>query len=875
VQIILTHNRADFDGIAAMLAAYKLYPDSVPVLPKLLSSNVAEFVMLYQNGLPFVHWDDFKPDNRIARAILVDTQRMPGVRGIRPDLPTTVFDHHTPDDDLPEHMTYIGEELGAITTLLVEQIRGRGDIALTSLEATLLALGIYADTGSLTYGGTTARDLVAAAWLMERGVALDKVRRFLSNPLGDLQQDLLDHLMRNSTTRNIQGFTMTVCAVAFGQHVDHVNSVTQRLRDMLDPDVIFVAVGMPSSVQLVARARIDALDVGQVAAYFGGGGHPRAAAANVDGELEAIVAELWHQLEQRTQPVTRVADLMSFGVQTVDGDDTIGTVITNLRKIGHEGYPVLDEDGTVIGLLTRRDADRAFEHGLHKSKIRDVMISDGVTLTPDDSVHALEQLMVESGWGQIPVVAVDDAQNVMGIVTRTDLIKHWAQVHPSMQPPQARIDRAHMRQVLGDDVSGLIEAIADHVRRSDTHMYMVGGVVRDLLLERPNYDIDFVLEADAIKVAQELAAIYGGEISSFRPFGTAKWNLDRERVAHDLHLQVDDLPDHIDFATSRNEFYDHPTALPSVYNSSIKLDLQRRDFTMNTLAVQLSPRGLDYRLLDYYGGVDDLQSGTIRVLHSLSFVDDPTRALRAVRFEQRLGFHIEPRTAELIKTAHPMLRRITGERLRNELTLLLKENTPENGLLVMQERGILPAIHLAFHFSPTVANQFAEARETVDQWPVAVDKMTGLYWHLIMAHIQPEGIDELCERLLFSKAKTDSFLKTAHIVQHTTALADPQAAVSTITDALEGATETALITAWVLGNALQRERIIDYMNIWRHIRPVTTGHTLQQKNLPPGPEYGMILSRLRAARLDGEVNTDAEEADYLETLIEDVYRDRT
>src|SRR5262249_31707917 len=152
--------------------------------------------------------------------------------------------------------------------------------------------------------------------------------------------------------------------------------------------------------------------------------------------------------------------------------------------------------------------------------------------------------------------------------------------------------------------------------------------------------------------------------------------------------------DHIDFAMARSEFYEYPTALPTVSSGTIEQDLHRRDFTINTLAVQVSPTF--GRVLDFYGGLSDLQAGLIRVLHDLSFEDDPTRILRAARFETRLGFQIEPHTAELIQTALPMLRRITGERVRNELLLLLREKQPERGLLALQSRGGLEAIHPAF-----------------------------------------------------------------------------------------------------------------------------------------------------------------------------------
>lgn len=864
MQIITTHDNADFDGTAAMLAAHKLYPDATPVLPRRIGRNVAEFLTLYRGALPFIYWNDFRPRS-VEHIILVDTQRIPDVRNKRRNATIQIIDHHPRSEELNADYPFMGDEVGAVTTLLIEQIRERGDIRITPLEATLMALGIYADTGSFTYGTTTHRDLLAGAWLMNHGAAVDTMRRFLAPPLGDLQRQLLDKVINAEETRIIQGHEITIGAVYFDSYVEHINSVAHRLRDILEPTALFLIVGMPegnkTNIQMVCRSGNDMVNVGEIARHFGGGGHTRAAAANISGRtIEDVTAELWDWLESNIQPIKRVTDLMSFSAQTVHADDKLGEIIQGLRRIGHEGYPVIDEE-RVVGLLTRRDADRALEHGMRNATVREIMQSGQIKLKPDDSIANLEQLMVESKWGQIPVVDEDD--KLIGIVTRTDLIKHWVETHPSTAPiPDTTIQLEHVAAVLGDPIAHLIEHVAQFAQQNRISIYMVGGVVRDLLLNRPNYDIDFVVEGDAIAFAEALQAQFGGEINSFRPFGTAKWKLSAEFTA-----QFGDVPATIDFASARNEFYEHPTALPSVYRSSIKLDLHRRDFTINTLAVQLSPHNAAHRLLDFYGGVHDLERKLIRVLHSLSFVDDPTRMLRAVRFETRLGFSIEARTAELIKNALPMLSRITGERVRNEIKLLLKEDQPEIALMTMQERGILPAIHPDLHFSAASIQDFKFVREA--ELFVKIEKMRHLYWHLIMARISPDVLPDLAERLLFGQTVIQSYITASKLVHEPAALADPNASISQITRRLDGIREVALMAAWIICDDLRRERIRQYIESWRFITPITNGHTLKSRGLPPGPRYKVILDRLRDARLDGEIQTDAEENTLLEQLLTD------
>ncbi|MBZ0285067.1 MAG: CBS domain-containing protein [Anaerolineae bacterium] len=865
MEIILTHDNADFDAIAALLAAYKLNSTALPVLPEQLNQNVARFIALYQNGLPFIRLGDVNP-SAVSGITLVDTQRILHLKGLPTATPVHIIDHHPLTHTLKEHHTFTGETVGAVTTLLIEQIRQQG-IVLHGLEATLMALGIYEDTGSLSYGTTTARDLVAAAWLLEQQADLDTVRRFLSHPLNEEQQTLFDTLLDNAESHIIQGHTVILCSTTIDQYISEISTVVHHLRNIFDSAALFVLVQMPKRLQLIARATDDAIDVGEIARLFGGGGHNRAAAATIhDKTLTESAERIWAELNQRVQPVTRVANLMSYGVQTVDADQSIQSVVRQLRRIGHEGYPVVD-DGAVVGLLTRRDVDRALEHGLGSLPVREIMAAGAITIYPHESVYTLEQRIVETGWGQIPVV--DDSNQIIGIVTRTDLIKHWARIHPAGTKTGQIITLDQIKQVLGHSAAQLIQAVAGEAQNRGIKLYLVGGVVRDLLLQRQNLDIDFVVEGQSPQLAARLVKQFGGHHTAFSPFGTAKWKLNTS-VAEALKIDPNQMPDHIDFASARNEFYEHPTALPTVYNSSIKLDLQRRDFTINTLAVQLSPEPFYGRILDEYGGLNDLQSGTIRVLHSLSFVDDPTRILRALRFERRLGFRLDPRTAELIASALPMLERITGERLRKELTLLLYEDMPEQGLLNLQERGILAAIHPAFRLDETISSQFRAARGEAMPWLPA--DIADLYWHILSAHIALEQLENWCERLLFAQNMVQSFHQTAHLIQLAPELSQPSLLPSQITKNLETIPELALLTAWIMiQNDTARERIQRYWLEWKHIYPVTNGHSLRAMNLKPGPCYAQILQRLRVARLDGEIHDDESENRLLQKL---VYQER-
>jgi tRNA nucleotidyltransferase (CCA-adding enzyme) len=308
--------------------------------------------------------------------------------------------------------------------------------------------------------------------------------------------------------------------------------------------------------------------------------------------------------------------------------------------------------------------------------------------------------------------------------------------------------------------------------------------------------------------------------------------------------------------------------LPTVYDSSIKLDLQRRDFTINTLAVQISPPAVFGRVVDFYGGLRDLEAQLIRALHSLSFIDDPTRILRAMRFEHRLGFKIESRTAELINTALPMLGRITGERLRNELTLMLKEEQPEDGLMILQERDVLKAIHPVLVISEQVSDAFKRLRGKQSDAMPKVEEQSDLYWHIWLGQIEPDALKLICERLLFGRKMSDSLLQASELVRHMNELSEPTTQPSMIVNQLEGVSELALLAVWYVSEDKRvRKNLQQFWSEWRQVQPLATGETLQQLGLKPGPCFKVILSRLRQAWLDGGVQNEAEERQLLDRLI--------
>ncbi len=654
MHIILTHEQADFDALASLLGAHLLDESAVPVLPRRINRNVRAFLTLYGQSLPFIEARDL-PSEPIVTVTLVDTQSMISVKGMSETPRVFVVDHHSPRADLPPGWTLTTETLGATTTLFVESFPERGCV-LTTVQATLLLLGIYEDTGGLTYTRTTARDIRAAAYLVEQGASLEIAADFLQHPLSLPQQALYDDLRAAAETHLIHGHHVILATGDARELQEEISTVAHKLRDLLEPDALFLLAKTRGGVQLIARSTNDLIDVGMIAAHFKGGGHDRASAALIrpesqpalqEGEnlLAAVKAELLGILPQVIRPAMTVTKIMSRGLTVIAPNTPVDEVARRMQRYGYEGYPVVD-NGQVIGLLTRRAVDRALAHKLNLTAAS-LMDAGSVTVQPGDSIEYLQNLMIDTGWGQIPVVSPENGE-IIGIVTRTDLINTLA---PEPKLPGDQNLAGRLETALPPGRLALLKAAARAAHEQHAALFIVGGFVRDLLLDRPSLDFDLVVEGDAILLARALSKQYGGRVTSHARFGTAKWHIAAERsgLARRLAAQAADLqaaaleldpgklPETLDLVSARTEFYNYPTALPTVERGSIKLDLHRRDFTINTLALRLD--GFHYgELHDYWGGLNDLYAGLVRVLHSLSFVDDPTRMLRAVRFEGRFEF---------------------------------------------------------------------------------------------------------------------------------------------------------------------------------------------------------------------------------------------
>ena len=395
----------------------------------------------------------------------------------------------------------------------------------------------------------------------------------------------------------------------------------------------------------------------------------------------------------------------------------------------------------------------------------------------------------------------------------------------------------------------LLSHIAAQAAALNMPCYVVGGFVRDLLLGTPVNDMDVIVEGDAIKLGNKLVDVYGGKLTPHFKFHTAIWHLPET-----WNL----IPDTVDLITARKESYNRPGALPSVAPATMGDDLHRRDFTINAMALRLDGEGLG-EILDPLEGQTDLGRGTIRALNPKSFLDDPTRIFRAIRYEARYSFHIDASTLDQIDPESlKVLRSLSGERLRHELDLILDEDRSSVILLRAAGLGVLDAIHSKL---PEFNQEYADFLEVDAQLDFPVDRRTMGYMLWFM-DLYEEDVILLANRLDFTNELTLSVWAAAQLKRSLVHLFG--AKPSEWTYAME---KLPLHSIYAVYLVTRENSLLSYLSIWRHVRAHTTGDNLKKRGLPPGPRFGEILLKLRSAWLDGEVSSYDQEKELLARLL--------
>jgi tRNA nucleotidyltransferase (CCA-adding enzyme) len=734
-------------------------------------------------------------------------------------------------------------------------------IRISPAEATLLMLRIYEETGSLIFPSTTVRDLTAAAYLLRKGANLKIVSSFFTRELGPEEIDLLNELIQGAKNYLIHDVRIKIAKASRETYIGDIAFLAHKIREMEDVDAIFIIVMMEDRVQVIARSSTPEVNVSEVLHEIGGGGHAQAASAVVRSmsleETESILLEI---LRKKIHPSKTAEDIMTRPVMTIPWNNTIKTAEKTMTQCEVNVLPVL-KNSTYYGLISREVVEKALFHGFGRSRISQFCTTETPEVSPSTSISVIESLMIEQNQRFMPVV---ENSHIVGAITRTDLLRSLYESllrksritgHEKLteKPSIGKNLSSSLKSSFPSEIVNLLRLSGEIARDLGFSAYLVGGSVRDLLRGEKNYDIDIVIEGDGMAFAQNLGEQLHVKVKTHKRFGTAVVITDFLKF---------------DVATARTEYYESPAALPRVAMSSIKKDLYRRDFTINTLAIMLNPESFG-KLIDYFGAQRDIKEKTIRILHNLSFIEDPTRAFRAIRFSERFGFKISKHTRNLIKTAVRinLFDKLSGTRIYDELNLLFAETEPVNAIERLSNFDLLKFIHPSLIITKTLEETFHAIQETYAWFKLLFFEeelnRSHLFLMALLDELNPEERREALQRLSVPPTARKEILDG--IEQSKKALAQ-----------LRGASQkkiyytltpldipTILFTMARAKDEELKKAVSLYLTTLREIGPELTGKDLKVMGYTPGPQFKRILTSLLEGRLERQIKSREEEVQFV------------
>ncbi len=869
--LVTCHSNADFDAFAAMLAAARLYAPCDLLFPGSQEKNLNKLYEQVRNedglvpGCAFVE-PSTCGSGRYMQLIVVDTRQRSRLHHVwalldNPGIRVEAWDHH-PDtaDDIHPHLTHYAG-VGAVTTLLTFQLKEKG-YSLPPRTATILGMGLYSDTGSFSYSSTTPEDLEAAAWLLRQGMDTNAITDQLAFEMTRTHVQALNSLLESARTYQFNGEQVVLAETTLEHYLGDFAYLAHKLMEMEKFPVLFAIGRMDDRIQVVARSRFSSINVGAVCSALGGGGHVYAASASIrDKSLSQVRDALLNALYMQRSGEKKASDYMSSPAVGIESGRTLREADELMMHFGLKSVPVF-APGTrhCVGIMDGRLSQRAVTHGMAGEKIDDYMMKPAVCLPVDATLRDLTGIIVGSRQRMVPITRGED---VVGVVTRTDLIGIFAQ-EPGLLDQEAERGREakkrHLARALKDQlppaVHQLLTLVAELGRERKTPVYVVGGFVRDLLLKTPNTDIDLVVEGDGLAFAQALAERLHGRARNHKTFLTS------------CVLYKDDKgrEQRVDVASCRLEYYESPAALPTVEHSSIRMDLYRRDFTINALALRLDSEPMG-QIVDFFGGQRDIKDKIIRVLHTLSFVEDPSRVLRGVRFEQRYHFRLGPATEKLVRNALSMnlLDKLSPSRVFHEFEAICGEEHAVLVFLRLQELGVMPNLHPLLAINAQKQKSLAKAAKVLAWYRLLYLETPARPWFVyFLALTGPLSYADtlVCFRRLGLPGTHKTIVMQG---REQARYARPQLrrmfqagepAASVICGLLRGLHMECLL--WVLAEETKpevRRAISRYITSWMHMTPDLNGNDLKRMGLPSGPACGVILRRLLTARLDHKADT--------------------
>lgn len=864
--IITSHVNADFDAIGAMLAAQKLYPDAVIIFPGSQEKSLRDFFINSMSYL-FNMADPTQIDFSLTTClVIVDTRQRSRLTGIsellnKKDLSIDIYDHHPPMPGEICGTQDISKPYGATTTILSEILQER-KITITPEEATVMALGIYEDTGRFTYSSTTPADFAQAGYLLSCGASLNTISSLVVREMKTEQVTWLNELINEMGTHQINGISVHISTISSSSYITDLASIVQKIVRMENLDIFFAVVLMGTRVNIIARNRIPEVDVGRILGEFGGGGHAYAASAKVENRtLPQVENKLLEILKIELKRNQLAKTLMSSPAITINSHLSCEEAGKKMTRYNINTLLVVDKETNAYeGYIGRQVVEKLLFHRLGNQLVSEYMNSETQAVSLNADVAEIEEKIIEGKQRIIPVM---DRNHILGVITRTDLLNYLVEHNREISQWENKVTerpnakKKHVEKIIDQRLDIRTKSLLKNIGATGQEMglgiYVVGGFVRDLLLDRPIEDVDIVVEGDGIAFAKHYAGQHGCRVNTHHKFNTA----------------VIIFPDNfkVDVASARLEYYAMPAALPIVENSSIKLDLARRDFTINTLAIELNPDNFG-TLIDYFGASRDLKDKTIRIIHNLSFVEDPTRIFRAIKFSNRFGFEIGKLTSSLIKNALKIdcFKHLGGLRVLSELKQIFGEENPIPAIQTMETYGIEKVIHKELCITPGTYQLFDSVNKALTWHDLLyVDDIYPRWavYFMALLHRRPHRIcDGILKRLMVPVRERTLLLEHRYRAENRLSLIENEFPITRqemYWGLINFKTEFIIYMMALAKTEEVQKAISNFYTRHRYVRPIIQGKDLLALGIKPGPVFTIILKLILNEKLDEKLGTRKEE----------------
>lgn len=917
--IITSHVNSDFDSVASMLAAQKLYPRSVVIFPGSQEKSLRDFFissMSYLFNMATPSSIDF---SSVKRLVLVDTRqpnRVPAVAELIDrisscnDIELHIYDHHPKQEDDLKGSFEVHTQTGATVTILSRILREK-NIAITPEEATIMALGIYEDTGSFTYSSTTEADFIEAGYLVSCGASINTISDLISREISTDQVTWLNSLLNEITCHRINGFDVHISSIYSPSYISDLASIVQKLVKIEDINVFFAIVLMENKITVVARSRVDEVDVGLILSGMGGGGHAYAGSAKIANKtLVQVEMELLDIIRSKVKARKIVLELMSAPPIIVDSMMPCSRASRLMTQYNINALIVSEgERNNVTGYISRQVIEKILYHNLAHLPVKEYMTTDMSTISPEADISEIQRKIIDGKQRILPVVRnnsnlvqnsnivtipndidkennISESSQVIGVITRTDLfnflLSHQKSGKIGYQTAGDKDDRSgrnirkrniepFLKERLEPKILNLLKDIGMAGDQIGLELFVVGGFVRDLLLYRKSDDVDIVVEGDGIAFAKQLAAIKNGRCNTHPEFGTA--------------VVILPCGFKIDVASARLEYYKSPAALPTVEMSSIKLDLFRRDFTINTLAIKLNMDGFG-TLIDFFGAQRDLKDKTIRIIHNLSFVEDPTRVFRAIRFANRFVFTIGKLTSSLIKNAIKLdfFKNLSGSRVFSEIKQILDEENPIPAIEQIKEYQLDRVIHIEFSIDKETIAVLESVKKTLawhDLLYLDVEYLRWAVYFMVMLRRTPIRVcEEICDKFQLPPRQKSIVVRERFRADERLYLIEKSMSDKNFNEKSQLFKNSDLYN---LMSAFKTEHILYMMAaskkeevrksiswFYTQLKDVSVsirGKDLLAMGIKPGPAYKNIIQSVLEAKLDGKLKSREDELEFVQNML--------